>query len=238
MKPDTLQLFLYLLLKATHKDTRYMGYEIKRGQCVFGIRKAALDTKVSPRSIRTSITRLKTTHEVTLQTTHLFSIVTVCNYEIYQSQENENDTPNDTQNDIVTTHDRHTTDTIQECKNEKNKDIVEIVSFLNTTCGTSFRDQSAATRKHISARLSEKFSIQDIKAVITHKHSEWRADPKMKKYLRPETLFGTKFEGYLQEAKTTAKPAAIISESAKRQFEKNANFSSLYTPTAGEQNVG
>jgi uncharacterized phage protein (TIGR02220 family) len=51
----------------------------------------------------------------------------------------------------------------------------------------------------VSARLNEGFTVQDFKTVIDNKVSSWFGNKDMEKFLRPETLFGTKFEGYLNE---------------------------------------
>lgn len=75
----------------------------------------------------------------------------------------------------------------------------EIIDYLNTVCGTSYRATSKATQRLISARLHEGFTVEDFKAVIRTKHAEWANDAKMSKFLRPETLFGTKFESYLNQ---------------------------------------
>ena len=84
---------------------------------------------------------------------------------------------------------------------ELNKEsIVLIVEYLNQTCGTSYRATSEKTAKHINARLNEKFTVEDFKTVIRFKNEQWGEDEKMKEYLRPETLFGSKFESYLQAA--------------------------------------
>lgn len=74
----------------------------------------------------------------------------------------------------------------------------EIVGYLNARLGTTYRPTSKKTQSLINARLSEGFAADDFKAVIDSKLAEWGNDPKMRQYLRPETLFGTKFEGYLQ----------------------------------------
>lgn len=79
--------------------------------------------------------------------------------------------------------------------------FAEIVAHLNEKAGTAYRHATPATRRHISARLKEGFSAEDFRAVIDAKVSDWRHDPTMSKFLRPETLFGTKFESYLQAAK-------------------------------------
>lgn len=77
----------------------------------------------------------------------------------------------------------------------------EIVGYLNERIGSQFKPGTKATRRHINARLSEGFTVADFKAVIDKKAKDWLKDPRMSQYLRPETLFGTKFEGYLQDAK-------------------------------------
>lgn len=73
------------------------------------------------------------------------------------------------------------------------KDIVE---YLNEKTGKKYRTNIADTKKHINARLSEGFTFDDFKTVIDKKVAEWKGTD-MEKYLRPATLFGTKFEGYL-----------------------------------------
>lgn len=73
----------------------------------------------------------------------------------------------------------------------------QIVAYLNEKAGTRYKSASKATQGRINARLSEGFTVEDFKAVIDKKCGEWLNDPKMRQYLRPETLFGTKFEGYL-----------------------------------------
>lgn len=74
--------------------------------------------------------------------------------------------------------------------------IHEIVDYLNTVCGTSYKASTDKTRKLINARLNEGFTVDDFKTVIHKKSREW-LNTDYAKYLRPETLFGTKFESYL-----------------------------------------
>lgn len=89
--------------------------------------------------------------------------------------------------------------------NKKNNveklDLVrEIIDYLNKKANKNYRPTTTATKKHINARLNEGFTLADFKAVIDVKCRDWLHDPKMNKYLRPETLFGSKFESYLNEA--------------------------------------
>lgn len=75
----------------------------------------------------------------------------------------------------------------------------EIVNHLNNSAGTNYRASSKKTRELIKARINEGYTLEDFKVVIEKKTREWINDNKMKGYLRPETLFGTKFEGYLNQ---------------------------------------
>lgn len=73
----------------------------------------------------------------------------------------------------------------------------EVISYLNDKAGTSYRPSSKQTQTLIRARIKEGFTLNDFKAVIDGRVSAWGKDPKMVDYLRPQTLFGTKFESYL-----------------------------------------
>lgn len=75
----------------------------------------------------------------------------------------------------------------------------EVISYLNQKAGTAFKVNSKDTRKHIKARFDEGFTVEDFKTVIDHKVTEWGSNPDMAQYLRPSTLFGTKFESYLNQ---------------------------------------
>ena len=81
----------------------------------------------------------------------------------------------------------------------------EVIDYLNQKTGKNFKHTSKVTQRHIRARLAEGFTVSDFKQVIDKKCSDWLRDQKMKEYLRPETLFGTKFESYLNSKTTTAK---------------------------------
>lgn len=73
----------------------------------------------------------------------------------------------------------------------------QIIDYLNEKTGKSFRVSSAKTQSLINARLNDGFELSDFRAVIDNRVAAWGKDPKMCEYLRPETLFGTKFESYL-----------------------------------------
>ena len=83
-----------------------------------------------------------------------------------------------------------------EKEKDKKNNINIIVDYLNQKAGTSYKPNSKNTVKHINARLTDGFTVDDFKTVIDKKCAEWKGTD-MEQYLRPETLFGTKFESYL-----------------------------------------
>lgn len=125
--------------------------------------------------------------------------------------------------------------TNKEKDKEKDKEIVsdspnqddvslpysEIIFYLNEKCITRYRDSTAKTRTLIKARFEEKFTLDDFKKVIDNKSAEWLTDEKMNKFLRPVTLFGTKFESYLNEKGGTSH--AVNSGSVQRPLREYAD---------------
>ncbi len=81
---DMLKLWIYLLLTAKHQDVVEDGMEIKRGQVRFGRKQASKDLQISEQSIRTCINRLKSTNEITTESTNKCTLITIIKYDEYQ----------------------------------------------------------------------------------------------------------------------------------------------------------
>lgn len=81
---------------------------------------------------------------------------------------------------------------------ENIKESEEIIEYLNRHANTNYRSSSNKTKKLIHARLAEGYTVIDFETVIKKKCDEWLGTD-YEKYLRPETLFGTKFENYLNQ---------------------------------------
>ena len=77
-------------------------------------------------------------------------------------------------------------------------EINSIIDYLNLKTNKHFKYTNNNISK-IKTRLKEGFTLEDFKEVIDKKCLEWLNDKKMNCYLRPETLFGSKFESYLQQ---------------------------------------
>lgn len=109
----------------------------------------------------------------------------------------ENDIHNDNDNDNENERTQGVSGDESSDDSSKDSEIYSsIVSYLNQKAGTNYQAATKKTRACIHARLAEGFTIDDFKAVIDKKCAEWIGG-EFEKYLRPETLFGTKFEGYL-----------------------------------------
>ena len=131
-------------------------------------------------------------------------------YSNEKENENENENENDNENEVSSP------DTGNDSSNDSLQESYQsIVSYLNQKAGTNYRATTQKTKKAIRARFEEGFTVDDFKTVIDKKCAEWIGDDKMEKYLRPETLFGTKFEGYLN--------AKVSKQAARQQTRIGAN---------------
>ena len=97
---------------------------------------------------------------------------------------------------------------IKEISNKRNNGSAEaepksihkdVIDYLNGKIGARYKASSAINKRLIDARVKEGYTLDDFKRVIDNKVFSWSQDQKMSKYLRPQTLFGTKFESYLNE---------------------------------------
>lgn len=96
---------------------------------------------------------------------------------------------------------------------KENTTIVEqAISYMNELAGTSFSSKTKKTISLINARLAEGFNIEDLKDVIYYKYHQWYEYPitfkngvRSNTYYRPNTLFSTKFEEYLQQYRDSIK---------------------------------
>lgn len=124
----------------------------------------------------------------------------------------------------VMSRDSHATELELELEEDKERDSTlssdstthqphykPIIDYLNEKTGKHYKHTTNKTQTVIKARWNEGFGEDDFKNVIDIKTSEWKGTD-MEKYLRPETLFGTKFESYLnqKEASTQSKANSTL----------------------------
>ena len=122
---NMLKTFIYLLTNAQYKDARFKGIEVKRGQILVGRNKLADRLQMSERQIRTCLNKLKTTNEVTIETTNKYSLISIVKYDFYQSDECCDDQQNVQQEVTQATSKRPASD-----HNTRNKEIKERKNYL------------------------------------------------------------------------------------------------------------
>ncbi len=116
--PNMVSLFIHLLLMANYEAKEWHGITIERGQFVGGRKVLAEMTGISEQTIRTCLSRLEATGEITRKSTNKFSIITITKYDSYQqSLKAEQPTTNQ---QLTTT---------KEIKKEKNNNITPIIPF-------------------------------------------------------------------------------------------------------------
>lgn len=133
----------------------------------------------------------------------------------------ENNTTRDSENNTTRSIEISTTNnkTNNKTENKNNNNIyTSVCDYLNEKAETNFRASSKNTQSHINARLRDGFTLDDFKRVIDNKVSQWKNDRVMCQYLRPETLFGNKFESYLNEKITARKSDKYTKEQINTFF--------------------
>ena len=125
-EPNTFRVFFHLLLKANHKPNNYRGVLIEAGQIMTGFDKLASETSLSVQKVRTSLNRLKTTNEITINSTTKGTIIQIVNYKKYQVVTDKQQTDNKPVTNEQQTDNKPSTTN----KNEKNKENEKKKRFL------------------------------------------------------------------------------------------------------------
>lgn len=81
----------------------------------------------------------------------------------------------------------------------------EIIDYLNQKTGKAFKHTAASHKKLVKARWSEEYTLEQFKQVIDNKCEDWLDDPHWGQYLQPSTLFGNKFDQYLNQQSKNVK---------------------------------
>ena len=101
---NTCRLFLHLLIKANHKERNYKGKIVNVGELLTGLDRLSAETKLSVQQIRTSLNKLKSTNDLTINSTSQGTIIKVVNYEKYQVVTSEPTDEQQTDNKQITTN--------------------------------------------------------------------------------------------------------------------------------------
>ena len=93
---------------------------------------------------------------------------------------------------------------IKDLEKTKHKELWIPIAYLNQVANKRYKFVDK-TKRLLLARFKEGYTLEDFKQVIDIKTAEWKDSPEFSKYLRPETLFGYKFDGYLNQKPKTIK---------------------------------
>ena len=131
-KPEMVQLFIYLLLKANYEQKQWQGITILPGQLVTSRTKICSETKLSEQTVRTCIKRLISTNEITYKSTNRYILITICKYESYQLENEFINQQNNQQTNFQSTSNQPATNfqstTTKELKKERKKEEYNILS--------------------------------------------------------------------------------------------------------------
>ena len=175
---NTKVLFLHILLKANWKPGRFQGIEVPRGSFVTSLQNLAAETGLTIRNVRTALKHLENTGEVTSNRHAKFSVITIKNYDKYQSSDNQVTVNRQSSDNQVTT--------IEEGKKERKEEYnkspkgdyesrtpessiyATIRELYNSVCGSYPRlvKMSDARKKAINARLKTGYTLDDFRKLF------------------------------------------------------------------------
>ena len=203
-QPEQKAVLVTILCIANHEPNEWIWdgkkYIVESGQFITSLESLAKKSGVSIRSVRTALANFEKLEFLTSKSTKTGRLITVVNWALYQHQENKS--TNKSTNDRQTTDKEPTTNkNDKNDKNDKNelKEIyIAVVAYLNEKTGAKFKPVESNI-KFIRARVNDGYTLEDFKTVVDKKVAEWIGTDQQK-YLRPETLFGNKFDGYLNQS--------------------------------------
>lgn len=98
-------------------------------------------------------------------------------------------------------------------------DVKEVIDYLNKRTGRNFKHTTAKAKKLINARAKEGFTIDEFKQAVDNQIAVWTGE--MYQYLRPETLFGTKMDSYVNNIQTKANDNKMTESEMMEHFDES-----------------
>lgn len=203
---NTFRVFFHLVMKANHKDKKWQGIEIKRGQVLTSADTVALELKLTRQKVRTAFDKLNGS-ELTIKTTNRYTLVTVENYDVYQTKEEEvtnesnNKQPTDNQQITTTKNIR-----IKECEEDINT-LAVIRSFLPKEM-TKTTAQANKKIPEILKKISKEELIRSIqryeKSVVSERQNGFN-----RRFMNESTFWNGRYVDYLDKNTETEKPKRI-----------------------------
>lgn len=169
-------LFIHLLIKANHKDEKWQGKIIKRGQRITSIEHLALETGLSKQQVRTAIKKLKSTHEISTQATNKYTLITIENYSHFQDKKEKSNkqithkatNKQQTNNKQITTNnnDNNDNNSFNNINNINNHNNSNNHSNSNTTQKKNIKRKGYSVEEQI-AKIESKVLQEDLQDFVT-----------------------------------------------------------------------
>jgi hypothetical protein len=185
----TKTLFIHLLLSCNHKDNKYRGTEVKRGQTLTGRKQLSIETGLSERQIRTALDNLKASNEIAVKTTSKGSVVTVVKYDLYQNNTDNSTSKTPTKSPdsdhLSTTNNNDNND--KELNNKaKPKSVEQVFQYMTEINYPDARFNSEQFYNHYEANgwmrgRTGKQQIKDWRAVVRTWMGRVKKDDKLVK---------------------------------------------------------
>ena len=171
---NAFRLFVFLLLKANYKESRYRGFVIPAGSLVAGRIELSQQVGLTEQQTRTAINKLKSTNEITIKSTNNFSIISITNWKKFQDdnqQDNQritNDQP--TYNQRITTS-KESKNIIKEEREEKN------ITKKETLVDENFMPNESS----LNVAMQEGFNNETLNRELAKFVDYWKGNGKRKK---------------------------------------------------------
>lgn len=175
--PNMMAVFIHLLLTANHRDGYSFGVEIKRGQVLTSEDGIMRSIRIKRGALRVCLKKLEETGEIVRSVTNKYSIITICNYDSYQSNADVNSqqiaiepSTSEQQTEIEQTADEHQSATNKNNKNIKNETNEKRKEDGNASLQKA-KEEFEAFRKVYPGR---KRGLDTEFANFRKKHKDWR----------------------------------------------------------------
>lgn len=190
---NTKAIFIHCILKANWKDGNFKGQPVPRGSFVTSLQKLASECGLSVREVRTALTHLQSTREVTCKTNTKYTMITVVNYDQYQTDDTPSDTPNDIQKKPKKKSHNNNSKTEQNTQAEAEALFNKLWSMYPFI--KSGKSSVSLTQKlKIYSKVGEAQFIRCLERFKQHKCYD---DPQY--VVRASTFFNTTYADYLDE---------------------------------------
>lgn len=175
---NTSRLFLHLLLRVNYEDKNWRGVLVKRGSMITSLGNLSKETRLSVMQIRTSLSKLISTHEITYTGTREYSTITIEKYNEYQTCNTQDNRPitneQQTSNKPLTTTKERKKERIYiskdigsvEPREYGNKDLISLKKFL------------MANYPKALGGITDTRKLQNLKQVCSRRKNqdEWMSD--------------------------------------------------------------